>query len=34
MTRLSSRTQSGQKWLIPLFCLAFGCLVLLAGWPG
>jgi hypothetical protein len=34
MTRLSSRPQSGQKWLIPLFCFAFGCLVLLVGWLG
>ena len=35
MTRLSSsRAQSDQKWLIPAFCLAFGCLVLLAGWLG
>jgi len=35
MTRLSSgRPQAGQKWLIPVFCFAFGCLVLLTGWLG
>jgi len=34
MTRLSSQPQSGQKWLIPAFCLAFGGFVLLAGWLG
>jgi len=34
MTRLSSRPQSGQKWLIPLFCFTFGCLMLLVGWLG
>ena len=34
MTRLSSRPQAGQKWLVPLFCLALGGVVLLAGWLG
>ena len=34
MTRLSCRPEAGQKWLIPATCLAFGCLVLLAGWLG
>ena len=35
MTRLSSsRAQCGQKWLVPAFCLALGCFVLLAGWLG
>ena len=33
MTR-PSRPQAGQKWVVPVFCLVFGGLVLLASWLG
>jgi hypothetical protein len=34
MTRVSRKSGTGSKWLIPGTCLVFGGVVLLAGWLG